>query len=101
MKADVNKVKNLSIHVIIIIIITGLCCIHIRALDYIFIINDEFGYWAHAISAAGYDWKDLISQTPYYAWGYSIWLIPIIALLPSPGLWYKAAIGLKDRKSVV
>ncbi len=94
MKADVNKVKNLSIHVIIIIIITGLCCIHIRALDYIFIINDEFGYWAHAISAAGYDWKDLISQTPYYAWGYSIWLIPIIALLPSPGLWYKAAIGL-------
>ena len=97
MRADVNKVKNLSIHLIILIIITGLCCIHIRALDYIFIINDEFGYWAHAISAVGYDWKDLISQTPYYAWGYSIWLVPIIALLPSPGRSEERRVGKECR----
>lgn len=94
MRADVNKAKNLSIHLLAIFIITVLCCIHIRIMDYIFIINDEFGYWAHAVSAAGYDWKELISTTPYYTWGYSIWLIPIIALLPTPTAWYKAAIFL-------
>ncbi|MGN0277927.1 MAG: hypothetical protein ACI4C4_01090 [Lachnospiraceae bacterium] len=63
-------------------------------MDYIFVINDEFGYWLHAVSAVGYDWKDLIAETPYYSWGYSLWLVPIVAILPTPELWYKAAILL-------
>lgn len=94
MSEGIGKFKSSYIHVLAIVIITVLCCIHIRALDSIFIINDEFGYWAHAISAVGYDWKELISTTPYYTWGYSLWLIPIIALLPTPLAWYKAAIFL-------
>lgn len=89
-----KKVKELHIHVFAFIVITLLCCLQIRALDYVYILDDEFGYWAHAISAMGYDWKDLIAETPYYSWGYSIWLIPIVALLPTPELWYKAAIFL-------
>lgn len=89
-----KKVKELHIHIFAFIVITLLCCLQIRALDYVYILDDEFGYWAHAISAVGYDWKDLIAETPYYSWGYSIWLIPIVALLPTPELWYKAAIFL-------
>lgn len=89
-----NKMKTLCMHLAAIAVITVLSCIHIREADYIFVINDEFGYWAHAISAVGYDWKELIFTTPYYTWGYSIWLIPIIALLPTPAAWYKAAILL-------
>lgn len=69
-------------------------CLNIRKLDYIHIINDEFGYWMYAASVAGYDWKELISSTPYYSWGYSLWLIPIVFLLPTPKLWYKSAIFL-------
>lgn len=92
--ADINKMITLCIHLAAIAAITVLCCIHIRIMDYIFVINDEFGYWAHAVSAVGYDWRELISTTPYYTWGYSIWLIPIIALLPTPMAWYKAAILL-------
>ncbi len=76
------------------VVIGFIGCINIRKLDYIHIINDEFGYWMYAASAAGYDWKDLISSTPYYSWGYSLWLIPIVFLLPTPKLWYKAAIFL-------
>ncbi len=76
------------------VVIGFVCCINIRELDYINIINDEFGYWMYAASAAGYDWKELISSTPYYSWGYSLWLIPIVFLLPTPKLWYKAAIFL-------
>lgn len=94
MGADINKIKQLNIHLLAIVIITVLCCIHIKFMNHIFVINDEFGYWGHAVSAVGYDWKDLISETPYYTWGYSIWLIPIIAILPTPVAWYKAAICL-------
>ena len=89
-----SKIKIMHVHIFSFIAISLLCCLQIRALDYIYILNDEFGYWAHAISAVGYDWKDLISETPYYSWGYSIWLVPIVALLPTPELWYKAAILL-------
>lgn len=89
-----NRVKLTHIHIFALLSISLLCCLQIRALDYIVILNDEFGYWAHAVSAVGYDWKELISETPYYSWGYSIWLIPIIAILPTPELWYKAAILL-------
>lgn len=88
------KIKIIYIHFFACLFIAILCCLQIRSLDYIVVLNDEFGYWAHAASAVGYDWKELISETPYYSWGYSIWLIPIIAILPTPLLWYKAAILL-------
>ena len=89
-----KRVKLTHIQIFALLFIALLCCLQIRALDYIVVLNDEFGYWTHAVSAVGYDWKELISETPYYSWGYSIWLIPIIAILPTPELWYKAAILL-------
>lgn len=89
-----NKIKIWHVHILGIIVIAVLCCINIRVSDCIYVINDEFGYWTHAVSAVGYDWKDLISETPYYSWGYSLWLIPVIMLLPTPELWYKAAVFL-------
>lgn len=89
-----SKIKTTYIYAIAFIVIILLCCLQLKSIDYIYILNDEFGYWAHAVSAAGYDWKELIAETPYYSWGYSIWLIPIIKVLPTPELWYKAAIFL-------
>lgn len=80
------------VHGVVIILIFVLCCLNIRKLDYIAVLNDEFGYWSNAVSWAGYDWKELIAETPYYAWGYSIWLIPIIICLRTPEVWYKTAI---------
>lgn len=89
-----SKVKTTHIYALSFVIIILLCCLQIRSMNYIYIINDEFGYWAHAVSAVGYDWKELIAETPYYSWGYSLWLIPLIVLLPTPELWYKAAVLL-------
>ena len=91
MKGKIHT-QNILLNVIAVLIILILCCFNIYKSDYIAVLNDEFGYWANAASVVGYDWRDLISETPYYAWGYSIWLIPIIALLPTYQLWYKAAI---------
>lgn len=86
--------KEYLVHVSAVFLIFLLCCINIRKLDHISIIEDEFGYWSLAASAAGYNWKDLIAETSYYSWGYSLWLIPIAAVLPTPELWYKAAVLL-------
>lgn len=89
------KDKAYLIPIVAILIIACLCLINIGRLNYTAVLNDEFGYWGNAVSIAGYDWKDLIAETPYYAWGYSIWLVPIIALFPGrPVLWYKLAIIL-------
>lgn len=89
------KDKVYLIPIVAILIIACLCLINIGRLNYAAVLNDEFGYWGNAVSIAGYDWKDLIAETPYYAWGYSIWLVPIIALFPGmPVLWYKLAIIL-------
>lgn len=90
----VEQNRQIRVTILAVFVIMGLCCLNIRKLDYIALLNDEFGYWAHAISAAGYDWKELIAETPYYSWGYSIWLVPIAAFLPTPEMWYKAAILL-------
>ncbi|MDY3745761.1 MAG: hypothetical protein SOZ97_03310 [Lachnospiraceae bacterium] len=89
-----EKKQEYFFHISAIILIILLCCVNIRRLDYIAVLNDEFGYWSTAASIAGYDWTSLISETPYYSWGYSILLVPIILIFPTPEVWYKAAIGL-------
>lgn len=88
------KIERKIPQVIAIFVIIMVCCLNMGKLNYIAVLNDEFGYWANAVSILGYDWKELIAVTPYYSMGYSVWLIPIIFLLRTPELWYKAAIIL-------
>lgn len=85
---------EIGIHILTAALLSWLCCMNLSKLNYIAVLNDEFGYWGTAVSMAGYDWKDLIAETPYYSYGYSLLLLPIILLLPTPVLWYKAAILL-------
>lgn len=86
--------STIFIRALAVLLIIILSCLNLDKLNYIAVLNDEFGYWSNAASAVGYNWKELIAETPYYAWGYSLWLIPIILILPTPELWYKAAIIL-------
>lgn len=82
------------VHICAVLFIGTLCCININKLNHISLLEDEFGYWSFAASIAGYDWKELLAETSYYAWGYSLWLVPIAAFLPTPELWYKVAVLL-------
>lgn len=86
--------KDIILHTSAVLLIMLLCCLNLNSLNHISVIEDEFGYWSLAASVAGYDWKELIAETSYYSWGYSLWLIPIAAFLPTPELWYKAAVLL-------
>lgn len=53
---------------------------------------DEFGYWAPAASAVGYDWSGVMAHGSYYSFGYSVLLAPIL-LLCDHAIWaYRAAL---------
>ncbi|MCM1144745.1 MAG: hypothetical protein NC318_07920 [Blautia sp.] len=43
-------------------------------------MDDGFCYWGIGAYFAGYDWTDLISQSAYYSYGYSIILVPLFWL---------------------
>lgn len=95
---NLQKVENANLlfilHLLAIGIIVFLICSDLSKLNFITVLNDEFGYWGIAASLAGYDWKELIAETPYYSYGYSLCLVPFIFLFSSSAVWYKAAILL-------
>lgn len=59
-----------------------------------FIYNDEFGYWGGAAAFAGYDWSDVISRIPYYSYGYSLFLAPLLMIFSNTSDAYHAALAL-------
>lgn len=96
MKKIVNKIredKSILAQIISALLIIFMCLYNISNMNYPVVNGDSFGYWSNAVSICGYDWKELIARNSYYSWGYSLWLVPIVKLLPH-GLWYKAAVIL-------
>lgn len=55
---------------------------------------DEFGYWASAAQAAGYDWSEVASLGSYYSYGYSLLLFPVLKLCRNGIMAYRAAVFL-------
>lgn len=86
--------KNSVLHILSVLLIGSLCLLNFPKLNFIAVLNDEFGYWGNAVSIAGYDWKSLIAETPFYSLGYSLLLVPIVMLFSSPIVWYRLAILL-------
>lgn len=95
MNVELDDKKKIScIHIVCIAVIMLCCLWNIRNLDFIAVLNDEFGYWGTAASIAGYNWMELIRETPYYSFGYSLWLVPIMYILNDSVLMYDVAICL-------
>ena len=75
------------------ILIAALSIYRIRELVLPSILNDEFGYWANAAHIFGYDWSGVVSMSPYYSYGYSLFLFPLF-LLKDPSLSYQCGLLL-------
>lgn len=58
------------------------------------IYPDEFGYWANAAQTAGYDWREVVSLGPYYSYGYSILLFPILKFSRDGVTAYRTAVSV-------
>lgn len=95
-----NKRETIELKYVFIIDIIAVCVICfwgirvISDLNYIAVLNDEFGYWGNAAVTCGYKWNELLELTPYYSMGYSFLLIPIILIFKTSTQWYKMAIAL-------
>ncbi|MDD4849652.1 MAG: hypothetical protein PHO10_03010 [Gemmiger sp.] len=55
---------------------------------------DGFGYWGNAAFLSGLDWSDLMGQTYYYSFGYSLLLCPILLLFAGSAHLYFWAVAL-------
>lgn len=79
------------LHMAAVILLAVISFLHLYESDMISVLNDEFGYWSNAALVVGYDWKDLAANTPYYSFGYSIFLIPLLMLkLPMQNIYHLA-----------
>lgn len=59
-----------------------------------FVFNDEMGYWTHAATIAGYDWRGVSSSLAWYSFGYSFMLAPLMKIISDTVILYRAAIIL-------
>lgn len=92
-----DLIDNYGIKVITTICVAIILAIGLQGilqLKQLVVINDEFGYWSIAAHLAGYDWSGLAATTPYYAYGYSLLLVPLFWLFEDPAVMYQAAIVL-------
>ncbi len=56
------------------------------------LVPDEFGYWASAAKAVGYDWSEVASMGSYYSFGYSLILVPVLFVFRGGVMAYRAAV---------
>ncbi|MBQ4061487.1 MAG: hypothetical protein IJD14_01365, partial [Christensenellaceae bacterium] len=68
--------------------------LNIGKLEMPFVLEDEFGYLTHAATFSGFDWTSTARFMPYYSYGYSLLITPLMALFDDSALMYQAALVL-------
>lgn len=84
-------------HIYFILIILIIFCVFQYGMQKICgftLYPDEFGYWASAAAAVGYDWSEVASLGSYYSFGYSVILMPILKIFTNGVTAYRAALGV-------
>lgn len=76
----------------ILVSISGI--MQINHLNSSLLASDSFVYLANAATISGYDWSDLLSQSQYYGYGYSILLVPLFALFKHTSYLYNSVVVL-------
>lgn len=76
----IKQNKRRLLDIICILFILVVCLYNLGNLNRVKIIDDEFGYWGIAALVNGLDWADLMATTEYYAYGYSVLLVPLLFL---------------------
>lgn len=89
-----NKVFYIPFMIILSLSLATVYLFHIPKLYQLYVLHDEFGYWANAAFFSGYDWSGAASLSPYYSYGYSILLVPFMLIFRNSVYMYRAAIVL-------
>lgn len=89
-----KKMGDILFIIIGIIAIAFIVLFNIEKLNNIRVVADEFGYWLDATAFTEKNWAEVGSLNPYYSYGYSLFLVPIVKYITVPGLAYKLGIGI-------
>ncbi len=89
-----DRVFYNSFMIILSLSLVAVYLFHIPKLYQLYVLHDEFGYWANAAFFSGYDWSGAASLSPYYSYGYSILLVPFMLIFRNSVYMYRAAIVL-------
>ena len=95
------KLKDRTWYIISCTILFVVYLWHLKDVYQISIIGDEYGYWSNAAYLIGLDWSELNSIIPYYSFGYSFLLAPLLAFISSATWRYRTAIVLNAIMYVV
>lgn len=90
-----DRVSIAQVHLLLLFVL--LLCIFqygITKIYGMYLFPDEFGYWASAATALGYDWSEITALGSYYSFGYSAVLIPILKFIENATNAYRTAILL-------
>lgn len=82
-----NKCYMFSCVLIILVVLLK----NLDIMNRIYIVGDEFGYWANASWMAGKNWSGVAGTNPFYSYGYSLLLLPLFRL-NNPQIMYQCAI---------
>ena len=84
--------KNRKVQIFIFMIIIMIIPLLIHDNIYVpQVMNDEIGYLANAAFFAGYEWKGILQEIPYYSFAYSFVISIVIRVFPN---YYFIAIAL-------
>lgn len=72
-------------------IIFFVCALGYDKLHFPSVMNDEFGYLGNAAYLAGYNWSEILTDIPYYSYGYSSILTPLFLIMENGADIYMAA----------
>ena len=59
-----------------------------------FVYTDEMGYWGHAANLTGNTWSGVMRNMPWYAFGYSLLLVPLFLMSADIVVMYRMAVIL-------
>ena len=93
LKNNLQKIKKNNIYFLFALLL--IFCIYqygIQKICGFTLYPDEFGYWASAANAIGYNWSEVASMGSYYSFGYSFILVPVLIIFTNGVTAYKAAV---------
>ena len=89
-----EKKKNIYILGFFFIVVFFLRIFYITRVKGPFVYADEMGYWGHAANLSGNTWSGVMNGMPWYAYGYSLLLVPIFYITTDIVSMYRIAIVL-------
>ncbi len=88
----IEKIKKHTYEIFILLIVFCFFQYGIKKICGFTLYPDEFGYWASAANIVGYDWSEVASMGSYYSFGYSLILIPVLAVTQNGIVAYRIAV---------